>query len=123
MELADANAITSGSPPTPPLPESICTHIRKLQKLVGFADSRFCFQQELIEIEITDRRDTDPAHLEALIREKGSVEQEYGKRLVELKGFFLAQYLITLIISQTVLTQLKMTTKNAWLTPAYSLRP
>ncbi|GFR28442.1 hypothetical protein TNCT_674651 [Trichonephila clavata] len=88
MMSTDPPLDANGTTLTPPSPVAICQHIGKLQKLVRFADSRIRFQQEFIDIEMFDRRDTDPVHLESLIREKGSAELEYGISLGELKGLF-----------------------------------
>ncbi|GFR20788.1 nucleic-acid-binding protein from transposon X-element [Trichonephila clavata] len=56
--------------------------------MVRYADSKVRFQQECIDIEMFDRRDTDPVHLESLIREKGTAELQIGIHLGELKSLF-----------------------------------
>ncbi|GFQ69511.1 hypothetical protein TNCT_357501 [Trichonephila clavata] len=56
--------------------------------MVRYADTKVRFQQECIDIEMFDRRDTDTVHLESLISEKGTAELQIGIHLGELKSLF-----------------------------------
>ncbi|GFR32606.1 hypothetical protein TNCT_212501 [Trichonephila clavata] len=56
-----------------PLPPDVhCAHIRTLQKQIRHAASRIRRQQELIDIETFDQRDTDAAQLQSYIHAKGT---------------------------------------------------
>ncbi|GFV33614.1 hypothetical protein TNCV_4567291 [Trichonephila clavipes] len=87
-DMRDPDAITRpeniGSLP----PTMHCARIRSLQKLIRYTETRIRYQQELIDIETFDQRDTDAAQLQTYIHAKGAAELDYNMKLGELKLFF-----------------------------------
>ncbi|GFQ74117.1 hypothetical protein TNCT_65771 [Trichonephila clavata] len=64
MEQENGDDISDPPTDTNPLPPDVhCAHIRTLQKQIRHAESRIRHQQELIDIETFDQRDTDAAQL------------------------------------------------------------
>ncbi|GFV78087.1 nucleic-acid-binding protein from transposon X-element [Trichonephila clavipes] len=71
------------------LPPNVhCARIRSLQKLIRYAETRIRYQQELIDIETFDQRDTDATQLQSYIHAKGATELDYNLKLGELKLLF-----------------------------------
>ncbi|GFW84508.1 hypothetical protein TNCV_456891 [Trichonephila clavipes] len=91
-----ANGNSSRDPDAVTRPEKIdslppnvhCARIRTLQKLIRYAETRIRYQQELIDIETFDQRDTDAAQLQSYIHAKGATELDYNMKLGELKLLF-----------------------------------
>ncbi|GFV26734.1 putative RNA-directed DNA polymerase from transposon X-element [Trichonephila clavipes] len=84
-----ANGNSSRAPDAVTRPEKIdslspnvhCARIRTLQKLIRYAETRIRYQQELIDIETFDQRDTDAAQLQSYIHAKGATELDYNMKL------------------------------------------
>ncbi|GFR28664.1 hypothetical protein TNCT_673181 [Trichonephila clavata] len=71
MEQENGDDISDPQTDTNPLPPDVhCAHIRTLQKQIRHAKSRIRHQQELIDIETFDQRDTNPAQLQSYIHAK-----------------------------------------------------
>ncbi|GFT16202.1 hypothetical protein TNCV_613311 [Trichonephila clavipes] len=91
-----ANGNSSRDPDAVTRPEKIdslppnvhCARIRTLQKLIRYAETRIRYQQELIDIETFDQRDTDAAQLQSYMHAKGATELDYNMKLGELKLLF-----------------------------------
>ncbi|GFT88423.1 hypothetical protein TNCV_1294451 [Trichonephila clavipes] len=91
-----ANGNSSRDPDAVTRPENIdslppnvhCASIRSLQKLIRYAETRIRYQQELIDIETFDQRDTDAAQLQSYIHAKGATELDCNLKLGELKLLF-----------------------------------
>ncbi|GFY19481.1 hypothetical protein TNCV_4646551 [Trichonephila clavipes] len=91
-----ANGNSSRDPDAVTRPENIdslppnvhCARIRSLQKLIRYAETRIRYQQELIDIETFDQRDTDAAQLQSYIHAKGATELDCNLKLGELKLLF-----------------------------------
>ncbi|GFV33926.1 hypothetical protein TNCV_4585611 [Trichonephila clavipes] len=84
-----ANGNSSRDPDAVTRPENIdslppnvhCARIRSLQKLIRYAETRIRYQQELIDIETFDQRDTDAAQLQSYIHAKGATELDCNLKL------------------------------------------
>ncbi|GFT04056.1 hypothetical protein TNCV_3346101 [Trichonephila clavipes] len=84
-----ANGNSSRDPDAVTCPEKIeslppnvhCARIRTLQKLIRYAETRIRYQQELIDIETFDQRDTDAAQLQSYIHAKRATELDYNMKL------------------------------------------
>ncbi|GFQ67341.1 hypothetical protein TNCT_669811 [Trichonephila clavata] len=92
MEQANGDDISDPSDPpadTTSLPPNVhCARIRTLQKSIRQAESNIRFQQELIDIETFDQRDTDAAQLQSYIQAKEAAELDYNMKMGELKLYF-----------------------------------
>ncbi|GFQ89041.1 hypothetical protein TNCT_595631 [Trichonephila clavata] len=89
MEQENGDDISDPPTDTNPLPPDVhSAHIRTLQKQIRHAESRIRHQQELIDIETFDQRDTDAAQLQSYIHAKGAAELHYNVKMGELKLFF-----------------------------------
>ncbi|GFQ88995.1 putative RNA-directed DNA polymerase from transposon X-element [Trichonephila clavata] len=91
---AQANRDDISDPSDPPadttsLPPNVhCARIRTLQKSIRQAESNRRFQQELIDVETFDPRDSDAAQLQSYSQAKGAAELDYNMKMGELKLFF-----------------------------------
>ncbi|GFV59389.1 nucleic-acid-binding protein from transposon X-element [Trichonephila clavipes] len=66
------------------LPPTVhCARIRSLQKLIRYAETRIRYQQELIDIETFDQRDTETTQLQTYIHAKGAAELDYNMKMEE----------------------------------------
>ncbi|GFR22625.1 hypothetical protein TNCT_729511 [Trichonephila clavata] len=89
MEQENGDDISDPPTDTNPLPPDVhCAHIRTLQKQIRHGESRIRQQEELIDIETFDQRDTDAAQLQSYIHAKGAAELDYNVKMGELKLFF-----------------------------------
>ncbi|GFW54563.1 hypothetical protein TNCV_5109371 [Trichonephila clavipes] len=71
------------------LPPNVhCAQNRTLQKLIRYAETRIRYQQELIDIETFEQRDTDAVQLQSYIHAKGATELDYNMKLGKLKLLF-----------------------------------
>ncbi|GFR32318.1 hypothetical protein TNCT_697221 [Trichonephila clavata] len=82
MEQENGDDISDPPTYTNPLPPDVhCVHIRTLQKQIRHAESRIRHQQELIDIETFDQRDTAAAQLQSYIHAKGAAELDYNVKM------------------------------------------
>ncbi|GFQ85580.1 putative RNA-directed DNA polymerase from transposon X-element [Trichonephila clavata] len=92
MEQANGDDISDPNDPsadTTSLPPNVhCARIRTLQKSIRQGESNIRFQQELIDVEAFDPRDTDAAQLQSYIQAKGAAELDYNMKMGELKIYF-----------------------------------
>ncbi|GFR30807.1 hypothetical protein TNCT_328271 [Trichonephila clavata] len=71
MKQEKGDDISNPPTDTNPLPPDVhCAHIRTLQKQIRHAEPRIRHQQELVDIEAFDQRDTDAAQLQSYIHAK-----------------------------------------------------
>ncbi|GFU51987.1 hypothetical protein TNCV_3734881 [Trichonephila clavipes] len=90
-----ANGNSSRDPDAVTRPEKIDSPAKRAlrtypnsAKLIRYAETRIRHQQELIDIETFDQRDTDAAQLQSYIHAKGATELDYNLKLGELKLLF-----------------------------------
>ncbi|GFU66256.1 hypothetical protein TNCV_4035761 [Trichonephila clavipes] len=116
-----ANGNSSRDPDAVTRPEKIdslppnvhCARIRILQKLIRYAETRIRYQQELIDIETFDQRDTDAAQLQSYIHAKGATELDYNMKLgKERQNPAFAPLLLTPSLRRLTPTQKKPKTND-----------